>query len=220
MLSRMLKRVIIRAAGRYRSLRRLTVIAASRFPSNHWLNLMRATNSIQLDRYEMKAVAAAIKKKASCRFLIFGAGNDSLFWTMLNRRGITVFLEDDQSWLRKVSQRHPGLDIIQVDYETERRQWQDLLASPESLHMQLPDRILDERWDVVLVDGPAGWKDDTPGRMKSIHMASRLATADGDVFVHDCERQVEQVYCDRFLGRKNLAGEIGPLRHYRLGNRG
>ncbi|MBN1213321.1 MAG: hypothetical protein JXA92_12170, partial [candidate division Zixibacteria bacterium] len=33
-----------------------------------------------------------IQKKAPCKFLVFGVGNDSIFWSLLNQNGTTVFL--------------------------------------------------------------------------------------------------------------------------------
>ena len=58
-----------------------------------------------------------------------------------------------------------------------------------------------------------------PGRMQSIYMASKLARENGntDVFVHDCDRQIENAYANRFLGQENLACEVERLRHYRIG---
>jgi glucuronoxylan 4-O-methyltransferase len=82
--------------------------------------------------------------------------------------------------------------------------------------MKLPNTIEALGWDVILVDAPAGYTDSKPGRMKSIFLAKRLAASPGDVFVHDCEREVERVYCDRFLGREHLTSEVNLLRHYQI----
>jgi hypothetical protein len=51
--------------------------------------------------------------------------------------------------------------------------------------------------------------------MKSIALASRLAAPGEEAFVHDCDRWVEQQYCDRYLGLENLRGQVGTLRCYR-----
>jgi len=51
--------------------------------------------------------------------------------------------------------------------------------------------------------------------MKSIRFASRVIAVNGDVFVHDCDREVERAFCDRLLEPRNLVEEIGRLRHYR-----
>jgi hypothetical protein len=93
-----------------------------------------------------------------------------------------------------------------------------LIDCPESLAMDLPADLRETAWDVVLVDGPAGYENGTPGRMKSIYEASRLVKPNGRIFLHDQEREVEREYADRYLLRRNIVGEVtgrALLRHYR-----
>ncbi len=84
--------------------------------------------------------------------------------------------------------------------------------------MNLPGNIENVSWDIIIVDAPGGWNDQLPGRMKSIYAASRLVSDIGDVFVHDCNRTIEDVYTRTFLKTENLKSEInastGLLRHY------
>ncbi|HEX7786880.1 MAG TPA: hypothetical protein VF653_11730 [Methylomirabilota bacterium] len=168
---------------------------------------------IQLWPDELRTIIGAIHRRRPCRLLVFGLGRDSLLWARANRGGTTIFLEDDRAWYEK---RHRTLTAFQVDYRTTRTQWRELLDSPERLAMRLPDEVEHQRWDVLLVDGPAGFSDSSPGRMKSIALALRLAGTPADVFVHDCDRPVEQAYCDRFLKPQNLLTQVGRLRHYRV----
>ena len=85
--------------------------------------------------------------------------------------------------------------------------------------MDFPEDIEKKKWDAILIDGPVGWKNTAPGRMKSIFAAGNLRTSSADVFVHDCNRKVEQVYSDRYLGNDNLVRQVGKLRHYRFSDR-
>jgi hypothetical protein len=98
-----------------------------------------------------------------------------------------------------------------------------LLKAPALLGMALPDGIEKAAWDIILVDGPRGDGDQFPGRMKSIYLASQLVSKSGSVFVHDCDREVEGVYAQTFLGNENLRAEtkdrFGDLRHYRVTSR-
>lgn len=182
------------------------------------LEAMRRLNEVQLSGRELKIIIDAVKRKMPCNFLVFGFGNDSALWAKINRGGNTVFLEDDKCWFQKAMR--PGLQskAYLVDYLTERTEWKELLESPALLDMALPPEIESQKWDVILVDAPAGWHDMTPGRMKSIFLSSRLADDSSDVFVHDCDRQIEKTYCDRFLKQENLMAEVGLLRHYRITN--
>ena len=198
-------------------LARPTIALSAQWPALRWLRAMRRVNSIQLRAAELRTIAVTVKRKAPCNFLVFGLGNDAAFWHRLNRGGTTVFLEDNEEWLRKVAGRHPRITASLVDYGTRRAQWRELLDAPaQKLAMNLPESVERTRWDVILVDAPEGWDEMTPGRMKSIFLASQLVAADGDVFVHDCDRQVEQAFCDRFLKPENLFAEVESLRHYRI----
>lgn len=172
---------------------------------------------IQLTATEMARVAARVRERRPCRFLVFGVGNDSVFWQLLNRGGRTVFLEDDDEWLRRVGAELPGIEAYGVEYVRQRRQWRELLDSPDRLRMDLPREIAADAWDVILVDGPRGYEDAHPGRMQSIYAASLLVARSGRVFVHDCDRPVESQYCDRYLKAENLVAEVLKLREYRRG---
>jgi len=198
-------------------LARPSIALAARWPARAFLRTMRRVNGIQLAAAELAAIARALRGRGACNLLVVGLGHDAPFWLRINRRGRTVFLEDDAAWLRVGARRNPGAVIELVTYGTRRSQWKALLdAPPHALALPLPARVEANDWDVVIVDAPAGWSDDSPGRMKSIHLAARVAAAGADVFVHDCDREVEQACCDRFLGRAHLVAEIGRLRHYRV----
>jgi len=196
---------------------RFSVAVSGMFPCRPLLSAMRKLNHIQLTALELARITAAVRGRRECRLLVFGLGNDSAYWRAVNHRGRTVFLEDDAGWLRSVLDRHPGLTAFPVRYTTTLPEWRALLNQPDRLRMDWPDGVREGDWDVVLIDAPAGWHDEAPGRMQSISAAPRLAAAGGDVFVHDCHREVEREYCDRFLSPARLvAEEENRLRHYRM----
>jgi len=169
---------------------------------------------------QLRLISVTVKDKSPCRLLVFGLGNDSVFWSVLNRSGVTVFLEDNKDWYEKITQRSKNLTAYLVNYHTKRNEWKTLLESPSLLDMNLPNDILTQEWNVILVDAPAGWNDQSTGRMKSIFLASQLVGNSGDVFVDDCDREVENNYSTTFLKKENLKTEIqsqtGLLRHYHI----
>ena len=201
-------------------LARTSAELARLWPSHLNLSVMRWMYQIQLGVEQIDLILKTIKGNSRCRLLVFGLGNDSLFWSILNREGVTIFLEDDQQWFEKITKRTKHLTAFLVTYGTRRSDWKRLLESPSLLQMALPKDVEKAEWDVILVDGPAGWDDKTPGRMKSIYVASRLAKKSGDIFVHDCDREVEDVYCKYFLKNESMKVEIkhpeGWLRHYHM----
>ena len=189
---------------------------------NHLLNFDRATfvtstaaekgldatetdlDDVQLHPTELRPIVAAITARPGCSLLVFGCGKDSVFWEKVNRNGTTTFLEDNPEWLGLARSALTRAEAHLVHYGTRRPDWAVLMNAPSRLELELPVAVSSRLWDVVLVDGPAGYDDDQPGRMKSIYMASRLVAPGGCVFVHDCDRQIEREYAERFLGDRRL----------------
>ena len=184
------------------------------------VKLMRRLTGTQVTVEQMTAIRDVVISKRGCKLLIFGVGNDSLFWMNSNKGGRTVFIEDDEFWLRKTKKRIKGIEAYLVDYDSKIEDWKDMIDSPERLEMKFPKEVSDTVWDVVLVDAPTGWGEGTTGRMRSIYAGKKFAPA-GDVFVHDCDREVEIAYCDAILKPENFVKEIkavdvGYLRHYKF----
>ncbi len=169
-------------------------------------------------------IGATLRLFPACRFLVFGAGHDSRLWHDLNAGGATLFLEHHEQWRQDVLSRDPELDLLPVKYSTSILQWRELLDHPESLHLDLPARVRDSRWDVILVDAPNGFAHvahhpmtgPMHGRMQSICAARELVADGGFVMVDDTDREVEATYADRYLERRNLVFKWRTLR--RRGN--
>ncbi len=186
-------------------------------------NLVRG-NSQQLTASEYILILENLIKKAPCNILVFGVGKDSKLWVENNPLGKTVFLEDDPSWLNLICSEIPQINAHLVHYDTRRKMWKMLLKNrnKKELLLSLPEELVETKWDIIFVDGPAGWSDDTQGRMKSIYTAAYLAhkSKNCHVFVHDCDRRVEAVYSSEFLMDKNLKCTLKRLRHYFIPDNG
>ena len=205
----------------YWGLANLSMQLAIAHPTSVTLGLMRRLNRILTNEQELRLVVRQLKLQVPCDLLIFGVGFDSGLWTMLNRGGTTVFIEDNVKWADRVQLHYPEITVHIMDYNTVRSQWRELIDSPTLLELGLPEQVTDREWDVVIVDGPSGWEQGSPGRMKSIALARKLVRAKGHVFVHDCDREVERAYCDHYLGASSLVSVAGRMRHYSpLGRRG
>ena len=184
------------------------------------------SNPHQLSEQEYLYITETISSKIPGNFLIFSVGKDSGLWMDINAEGKTVFLEDNPEWLQWAKSTYQGMEAYLVKYDTQRKQWQDLLnrqrEGENCLSMELPESIISTEWDFIFVDAPAGYLDETPGRMKSIYTAAKLAftsrTNHTDVFVHDCDREVEDMYTNYFLHQDNLVSQLDRLRHYKITN--
>jgi len=174
-------------------------------------DLLTKTESVQMQPVEVLNIVRAIQSRPNCSLLVFGCGNDSTMWEDVNRGGTTAFIEDDPAWAAKTLAKLKSSRVYLTDYGTRLSDWVSLLNATDSLELDLPEGVTSRRWDVIVVDGPAGYDNreehtgqEAPGRMKSIYMASKLVAQGGAVFVHDCERLAEQQYADRYLGSHRL----------------
>lgn len=158
-----------------------------------------------------------IRAHAPAKLLIFGVGKDSVLWHRANAGGRTVFVEHEAEWLARTREQIPDGELVQVRYGFKRWQWRFLLPVPALLFMKdLPASIVNESWDIIFVDSPQGGNWKRPGRMTSLYTASVLARRPGktELLAHDCDRRVEQAYCDRYLGAQKLQKQVRTLRHY------
>jgi hypothetical protein len=174
-------------------------------------DLLNGISDIQLHLAELRPIVEAVQSRPACSLLVFGCGNDSVFWERVNQGGTTVFLEDDPGWAEQVRSQLKESQVFSVEYGTTLGQWESLLHTPDLLALDLPQQISSRHFDVIVVDGPAGHERhveltgrDAPGRMKSIYTASTLVAPGGFVFVHDCDRDIEQRYATEHLGAERL----------------
>jgi len=177
-----------------------------------------ASNPFQLSVREYTYLAEEIERLAPCNVLVFGLGNDSTLWDQINAEGKTIFLEHNLEWYERILSRNPLLNCYFVQYRTRLSEWRILLdRNPIELKMNLPLEVMETPRDLIFVDSPEGNEITKPGRMQSIYMASILGQKGlSHIFVHDCDRSVEQAYCSRFLIHANLIQSIEKLRHYQF----
>ncbi|EMS63891.1 hypothetical protein TRIUR3_06059 [Triticum urartu] len=112
------------------------------------------------------------------------------------------------------------LDAARASRRADCRPVQNLLFSDCRLAIgDLPNQLYDVAWDVILVDGPHGYAEGSPGRMAAIFSAAVMARTKGtvtDVLVHDYEREVESLCAREFLCDENRVEGTGTpsLGHY------
>ncbi|KAL1564837.1 Glucuronoxylan 4-O-methyltransferase 2 [Salvia divinorum] len=169
-------------------------------------------------------------------FLVFGLGYDSIMWASLNHGGRTVFLEEEEKWIRNVTEEHPYLESYHVVYDTKRRQANQLhqigmqkqcrqVCDPRHSKCPLalkgmPSFVYETQWDLIMVDAPTGYNDTLPGRMSAIYTAGLLSRnrLDGetDVFLHDINREVEDRFSMSFLCNGYMVEEKERMRRFNI----
>lgn len=189
-----------------------------RAASDRSIRALVERNPEQCTVAEYTRIRDTIRERAPCRVLVFGVGRDTRLWMDANRGGRTVFLENVPRWIEHTRREIPAAEVVRVEYDTRRFQWRWLLRRPDRLTMELPAELREAAWDVIFVDSPKGKRWRSPGRMQSIYTASDLASGPGEthVFVHDCDRKVERIFCDVHLADAELVATVDDLRHYRM----
>ncbi|KAL6844071.1 hypothetical protein ACP4OV_025744 [Aristida adscensionis] len=206
----------------------------------HFASISNATH--RMTDTDIRAISAVLRARAPCNLLVFGLGPESPLWLALNHGGRTVFLDENEFYVKYLEPRHPGMEAYDVSYTTKVRDFRDLLEAARAQRGKecrpvqnllfsecrlaindLPNDLYDVAWDVVLIDGPSGWNPSSPGRMPSIFTTAVLARSGAtaakgptDVLLHDFQFEVEQVLSKEFLCDENrVAGSGTPsLGHF------
>ncbi|KAH7415006.1 hypothetical protein KP509_14G023000 [Ceratopteris richardii] len=193
----------------------------------------------QQTQEEIMITANILSRRGPCNFLVYGLGFDSPLWQALNYGGRTVFLEEDSSWISKMTNDHPFLTVYPVNYTTVLSEADDLLnyvrehrniCMPEKNILQsqcklalksLPEHLYQIKWDVIMIDAPRGYSEEFPGRMSAIYTSALMARAASreqstDILLHDVDRPVESKYSEEFFCAKNRVEAAGKLWHFQI----
>lgn len=168
------------------------------------------SNPNQGSQREYEFIKNILIDMAPLNFLVFGCGRDSILWLNCNEGGKTIFLEDNSDWINMVRFKIQGIDIREIKYSCVMREWETLLDYKQRLLIELPEDVKKIKWDLIFVDAPCGVAEKDIGRMQSIYSASTLNCK--RYLLHDCDRQVEQIYGDKYLGKCKI--QFDKLRYY------
>lgn len=155
--------------------------------------------SDQMTLQEYVNIASIIYRRRPCYVLVYGVGNDSELYINTNQGGVTVFVETDLSWIHHTKDRLPHANIVHHTFPTT---VQDSIDNQCTTPHETPAYIHFHPWDVIVVDAPFGGILSAPGREFSIKEAANhlsQSTKYVDVFVHDVNRPLEIMACDKFF---------------------
>lgn len=129
-------------------------------------------------------IAQQVESRSPKSLLVFGVGYDAPLWRSI--ASTTRFVEDNPHFL---SLAPTDSQTVLLRYGTRVGIW---VAAPP------PPDCINSLWDFVLIDGPEGHSNSSPGRQWPIEWSRSLAA--DTIFVHDYERAWDRTLCDRFLG--------------------
>ncbi|XP_047325190.1 glucuronoxylan 4-O-methyltransferase 1 [Impatiens glandulifera] len=205
-------------------------------PSSTTLKDNPSENSI-LTNKELNLLSNLISNKSPCNLLFFGLEPEYINMSLINKAGINYFLDDHPSKMEKLNTSSINALFYKVEYERAAREAFELLKyareSPDcrpggwnkcKLAMRrLPEAVMEKNWDIVVVDGPDGDREDAPGRMEAIYTAGLIARSgkkekgqSTDILIHDKDRMIEKWFAWEFLCDDNLVSTKGKFWHFRI----
>jgi len=135
------------------------------------------------------------------KMLVFGLGYDSRMWYE-GTGGNTFFVENKDEYIRLNEKDIPGTHIIKYDYKT---RCDASMSMPQSVidSYSIPDRLLElAPFDIIVIDGPEGYKPFSPGRLLPCYWSLRLSRAGTVIYVDDSVRPLEKYCIEKFFAGK------------------
>jgi len=142
-----------------------------------------------------------LKECEGKEMLVFGCGNDSKLW---HDAANTVFIEDQQRWA----------DLsIQAGHNVVCYQYPDDISVKDSFGLIYCSGLKDvyekykppvtKKFDVILIDGPYGFKSDNPGRLLPFYWSSTHLSKKGTaIYIDDAWRPLEYHATKKFFNNK------------------
>ncbi|KAG9136044.1 hypothetical protein Leryth_021272 [Lithospermum erythrorhizon] len=167
---------------------------------------------------EHKFLDGIISSRAPCNLLIFGNEKQYFKMGIRNKGGLTIFLDDNVRYNTFAKDAYKLLKhgrskkaCFPQNYGFDLRKSRCKLALTN-----LPTRVYEVTWDVIVVDGPCGHLPDCPGRMATIYTAGVLARKGNvdnatHVIVHDADRMIEKWFSWEFLCEDNFISSKGKF---------
>jgi hypothetical protein len=155
------------------------------------------TNSIQIHTDVIGDIIDTCLHK-NLKVLVFGLGYDSNLWYNLSDNN-TFFVEDNQDYI-DLNKDIPQSNIVKYKYKTTVEQSFDI-SDEEILVHSIPEELLKlGPFDIIIIDGPAGYAGNRPGRLLPIYWSKTYLSKPGTIiYIDDCKRRLEKHCIDRFL---------------------
>ena len=173
----------------------------------------------QMSFQERKFICDKLANHNCTNLLVFGAGYDSELWSHLSVN--THVVEHDNGWLKNKQNEYQhviGLNFYKAHYNTFTHAQECIECmnnNSDRLNVTIDGLEVESlSWDAVIVDAPTGYRDTNElYRAGSIQLAAKLTANKCHVFVHDVNRRVESLACDKYFKNK-LAYNIDRLNYY------
>jgi len=156
------------------------------------------TNKILLPKNIIEDIFSNFKPET--KMLVFGLGHDSKMWYGGNKN--TYFIENIKEYI-SLNKDIPDDNIIEHQYNNINVKKSFTLSDADIEKYIVPDKLKDlAPFDIILIDGPEGWRDDKPGRLVPYYWTTQLSQPGTYIYCDDSSRALEAHCITKFFGDK------------------
>lgn len=132
------------------------------------------------------------------KVLIFGMGYDSLLWYKANKEKDIFFVENNDNYIDLNNQIN-NKNIIKYNYE-DITVYKSLRDEIDPSFYKIPQKLLNHKpFDLILIDGPAGYSDESPGRELPFYWSRHHLMHDKTkIYIDDTKRNLESHLIEKY----------------------
>ena len=110
----------------------------------------------------------------------------------------TFFIENNDYYIH-LNKDIPSNNIIKYNYKTTCSESMKL-DDNKILDFEIPDKIVNEApFDIIIIDGPEGYKSDKPGRLIPCYWSTMLSKPGTIIYVDDSSRPLEKLCIQKYF---------------------
>jgi hypothetical protein len=160
------------------------------------LNTFYNNNNIQMHIDVINDILDECENR-NMNILVFGLGNDSNLW--YNATKNITFVEDDISYIN----RNNDKSTIYYTYPNITVSKSYMMPIHDIHSYKIPEELLKlAPFDMIIIDGPRGYKKDHPGRLLPIYWSTYYLSKSGTIiYIDDSKRELELECIQRFLSK-------------------
>ena len=138
---------------------------------------------------------------AKTKILVFGLGYDSKMWYNKNKN--TYFIENKDEYIKLNENDVPKNNIIKYEYKNLTVKNSFKMKDNDVVQYTIPENLKKSGpFDVIIIDGPEGWRHEKPGRLIPYYWASKLSLKGTIIYGDDSSRKLEKYCINKFYKDK------------------
>jgi hypothetical protein len=159
--------------------------------------------NIQLDKNVIIDIIS--EYKSDYKMLIFGLGYDSKLWYNLTNNN-TYFIEDNQKWIdfnkdidnkNKIKYKYLNLNFKEIAHNKKIENYINNILK----NLEVNDDLINlGKFDIILIDGPAGYSKEYPGRIIPCYLSKKYFSKKNTlIYIDDSKRIIEKFCINNFF---------------------